>query len=247
MLQWLRQNVRGHVLGWGDSWQPMGKPSVKWGPWASSERRVEAKVKGGGLPQVTAQLLWSEGASRRICKKRECKSCICGVKTKMRHWDVRHTANILLEFMQKSNNTNRNEMRQPKKVSVTQRSLHYRHLFNWSSDIQRNTLFPLQYSTDITLNSGKRLLRIELRVTDSSLHWNKPSGIQSFKQESQHMTRGFTHTHTLNTKTKKENQEGVFTFNVQCFVKSKLSLISRVRSVHIGTGLRGSKKVPSRK
>lgn len=61
------------------------------------------------------------------------------------------------------------------------------------------------------------------------------------------MTRGFTHTHTLNTKTKKENQEGVFTFNVQCFVKSKLSLISRVRSVHIGTGLRGSKKVPSRK
>lgn len=33
-----------------------------------------------------------------------------------------HTANILLDFMQKSNNTKRNE---PEKVAVTQRSLHY--------------------------------------------------------------------------------------------------------------------------
>lgn len=50
-LQWLRQNVKGHVMGWGDSWWPIGKPWC--GAHGPPERGGAAgKVNGKGLLQV---------------------------------------------------------------------------------------------------------------------------------------------------------------------------------------------------
>lgn len=133
-LQWLRHNVRGHVVGWGDSWRPMGKPLV-WGPRASRESRRGGpewvgKVNGKGLLQVSFSYYhlkrdpstgwWAK--RRRRTGEEAGLICCAGQQVKKKHkfesWqrnkDKRkrgcwHTANVLLEFMHKSNNTKRNE------------------------------------------------------------------------------------------------------------------------------------------
>lgn len=140
-LQCPRRNVRGHVAGWGDPRRPMGKPLV-WGPQASRVRRGwVGKVNGKGLLQVSRSFYHL----RMVCQGEHCSGGgmlqIMEISDSRRQNEDRrgHTANVLLEFMQKSNNTKRNEMRQPRKVASTQHSLPYQHLLSYHPETHKET------------------------------------------------------------------------------------------------------------
>lgn len=105
MLQWLRQNVRGHVVGWGDSRWPIGKPLV-WGPQASTaeEKRGWGFTTGQWEPFCSGE---TEVGMPRRWRKDAFNSGNHDNQTKPA--GRRHIANVLLEFMHKSNNTKRKE------------------------------------------------------------------------------------------------------------------------------------------